>query len=63
MFEDEKDCCFCDCYDPDMGCTMPSIDRSYACPLCLDCVSCVFYDDEMDCCSAGSVNGICPSVE
>lgn len=27
------DLCFaCDCYDPDLGCTMPSIDRSYACP-------------------------------
>lgn len=26
--------CGCDCYDADMGCTMPSIDKSYACPLC-----------------------------
>ena len=27
-------CLDCDCYDPDLGgCTMPSIDRSYACPL------------------------------
>lgn len=25
--------CGCDCYDADMGCTMPSIDKSYACPL------------------------------
>lgn len=25
--------CGCDCYDEDMGCTMPSIDKSYACPL------------------------------
>lgn len=32
-------CLNCDCHDPDMGCTMPSIDKSYACPL----VSC---DDE-----------------
>lgn len=29
-----KDCNItCDCYDPDMGCTMPSVDKSYACPL------------------------------
>lgn len=26
-------CYGCDCYDPDMGCTMPSVDRSYACSL------------------------------
>ncbi len=26
-------CLSCDCHDPDMGCTMPSIDKSYACPL------------------------------
>lgn len=26
-------CYGCDCYDEDMGCTMPSIDRKYACPL------------------------------
>lgn len=26
--------CFqCDCYDEDYGCTMPSIDKGYACPL------------------------------
>ena len=26
--------CFgCGCYDPDTGCTMPSVDKSYACPL------------------------------
>lgn len=31
-----KDCFDCDCYDPDMGCTMPSIDLSYACPLSSD---------------------------
>ena len=27
------DCLNCDCYDPDMGCTMPSVDKSYACLL------------------------------
>lgn len=26
-------CLDCDCYDPDMGCTMPGTDRWYACPL------------------------------
>ena len=26
-------CLCCDCYDPDLGCTMPSVDLSYACPL------------------------------
>ena len=26
-------CLYCDCYEPDMGCTMPSIDKWYACPL------------------------------
>ena len=26
-------CLDCDCYDPDMGCSMPTVDRSYACPL------------------------------
>lgn len=35
-------CLSCDCHDPDMGCTMPSIDKSYACPL----VSCD--DEEME---------------
>lgn len=25
--------CGCGCYDEDMGCTMPSLDKSYACPL------------------------------
>lgn len=29
----EKSCYSCDCYDEDFGCTMPSIDKSYACPL------------------------------
>lgn len=28
-----SDCIYCDCYDPDLGCTMPSVDKSYACPL------------------------------
>lgn len=26
-------CLDCDCYDSDIGCTMYSIDRRYACPL------------------------------
>ena len=26
-------CLGCDCYDPDMGCTMPGMDKWYACPL------------------------------
>lgn len=26
-------CYKCDCYDEDMGCTMPSVDKGYACPL------------------------------
>lgn len=26
-------CLFCGCYDPDFGCTCPSVDKSYACPL------------------------------
>ena len=26
-------CYGCGCYDSDMGCSMPSVDRSYACPL------------------------------
>lgn len=29
----ENPCHDCDCYDPDIGCTMSSLDRSYACPL------------------------------
>lgn len=28
-----EECLRCDCYDPDMGCTMPSVDKWYACPL------------------------------
>ena len=31
--EGPNPCLDCDCYDPDMGCTMPGIDKSYACPL------------------------------
>ncbi|MDE7398582.1 MAG: hypothetical protein K2N06_03550 [Oscillospiraceae bacterium] len=26
-------CLDCDCYDPDLGCIMPSLDKSYACSL------------------------------
>lgn len=29
----QNECWNCDCYDADMGCTMPSIDQSYACTL------------------------------
>ena len=28
-----EECLRCDCYDSDMGCTCPSIDKWYACPL------------------------------
>lgn len=28
-----KHCYKCDCYDPDTGCTMPSSDKWYACPV------------------------------
>lgn len=28
-----NECWQCDCYDEDYGCTMPSIDKLYACPL------------------------------
>lgn len=31
-----NECLYCDCYDEDFGCTMPSIDKSYACPLYAD---------------------------
>lgn len=30
---EENECFHCDCYDSDRGCTMPSIDRVYACTL------------------------------
>lgn len=33
MQHDRNSCFGCDCNDPDMGRTMPSIDKSYACPL------------------------------
>ena len=29
-----NECLGCDYYDEDVGCTMPSIDKWYACPLC-----------------------------
>lgn len=29
----ENPCLYCDCYNLDMGCMMPSIDKWYACPL------------------------------
>lgn len=38
---DSNPCLDCDCYDPDFGCTMPSLDRYYACPLYAD----VYSDD------------------
>lgn len=28
-----NECLKCDCYDEDVGCAMPSIDKCYACPL------------------------------
>lgn len=28
-----NECLGCGCYDEDVGCTMPSIDKWYACPL------------------------------
>ena len=28
-----NECLTCDCYDEDVGCTMPSVDKCYACPL------------------------------
>ncbi len=31
--KDISSCIECDCYDEDFGCTMPSVDKSYACPL------------------------------
>ena len=33
-------CLSCGCYDEDVGCTMPSIDKWYACPL-------YTYEDEL----------------
>lgn len=29
----KNECLRCDCYDEDVGCTMPSIDKCYACSL------------------------------
>lgn len=29
----QNECLDCDCYDEEMGCTMPDIDQSYACPV------------------------------
>lgn len=29
----KNECLECDCYDEDVGCTMPSVDKCYACPL------------------------------
>ena len=29
----DNPCLNCGCYDPDFGCTMPSVDRAYACLL------------------------------
>lgn len=34
-----NECLTCDCYDPDMGCTMPSKDMDYACPLEINTVT------------------------
>lgn len=31
--ENKNPCLGCGCYDPDMGCTMSSIDMCYACSL------------------------------
>ena len=33
MNKETNPCIGCDCYDADMGCTMSSIDRAYACLL------------------------------
>lgn len=29
----DNQCFECDCYDSDFGCTCPSLDKWYACPL------------------------------
>lgn len=34
------ECLKCDCYDEDVGCTMPSVDKCYACSL-------YAYEDEL----------------
>lgn len=28
-----NECYTCDCYDPDLGCTMPDLDKEYACAI------------------------------
>ncbi len=33
MSKETNECLTCGAYDPDLGCTMPSIHLSYACPL------------------------------
>lgn len=33
MSKEVNECLTCDAYDPDLGCTMPSLHLSYACPL------------------------------
>lgn len=33
MQKENDPCLTCDCYDSDMGCTMPSVDKAYACSL------------------------------
>ncbi|MBQ8731575.1 MAG: hypothetical protein IJY82_01930 [Oscillospiraceae bacterium] len=33
MKREKNPCLDCGCYDPDMGCMMPSVDKCYACPL------------------------------
>lgn len=39
------DCIYCDCYDSDYGgCTMPSVDRAYACHLS-DALDDMFWDE------------------
>ena len=33
MEREKNPCLWCDCYDPDLGCTMSPLDKSYACLL------------------------------
>ncbi len=33
MSRETNECLTCGAYDPDLGCTMPSMHLSYACPL------------------------------
>lgn len=41
MIKEANPCLGCDCYDSDMGCTMSSLDKMYACCIsllvCVDC--------------------------